>query len=339
MSYRVVLIGGGAIAGHHLEALRLHPAFKAVAVADLSTERAEGLAAIYGLRAYGDYREMVEREKPDAAIIVLPHFLHREAAVFCAARGCHMLLEKPMALNVRECDEIIGASLAGGSRVMVGHTQHYLAINLAAKEVIDSGRLGTLAMIRDSRDFHYFSDARPDWFFEKAKAGGGILANLGAHSVDKIQWLGGGRIVKVKAAVSRYGTRGDVEGGGIALLENEHGLPAVLSQSGYPGAPKDETEFVFTGGILKLNPREGLRVSDGGDYREIPVAAGVDAFKLQLDDLLLYIRDGREPACSMAYSRSVVAVIEEIYRSADTGKEREVPSPAVQERPERERIG
>ncbi|MDG0811987.1 hypothetical protein OMP40_23435 [Cohnella rhizosphaerae] len=130
-----------------------------------------------------------------------------------------------------------------------------------------------------------------------------------------------------------------MEGGGIAFLENEHGLPAVLSQSGYPGAPKDETEFVFTGGILKLNPREGLRVSDGGDYREIPVAAGEDAFKLQLDDLLQFIRDGREPACSMAYSRSVVAVIEEIYRSADTGKEREVTPPPARARAERERIG
>ncbi|MFC3798648.1 Gfo/Idh/MocA family protein [Cohnella sp. GCM10012308] len=321
MGYRVAVIGAGIIAGSHLKAMLGRDDLAPCAVADIALDRANALAAEHGIPSYADYKEMIEKERPDIAVVTLPHFLHREAACFAAARGCHIMLEKPMAMSVSECDEIIEAVYAGGVKLMVGHTQHYDAANLAAKAWIDGGRLGRLTMINDRRHQRYDTPTRPAWFFEKDKAGGGILTNLGSHSIDKILWMTGERIARVTASIRYADMRGDIEGGGSALLVTESGIPATLSQSGYPGAVVDETEFRFTGGCMKLLTGRGLWVSDGGDYEQVNVPPQPDPFVRQFEDLIGAIRDNREPECSMAYSRSVVAVVESLYRSHERGAE------------------
>jgi predicted dehydrogenase len=321
MKYRVAVIGAGGIAGSHLEAILQIEHLVPCAVADVEEERAASLAGQYGIHAYTDYKEMIEREQPDIAVITLPHYLHKESAVFAARQGCHILLEKPMALNTEECDEIAAAVRDNKVKLMVGHTQHYIATNAAAKQWIAGGKLGRLVMITDRRHLPYDKPSRPDWFFDKAKAGGGILTNLGSHTIDKIQWLIDGRITKVKAAVDYGLGRGDVEGGGSAFLETSAGIPAIMSQSGYPGAVVDETELHFTGGSLKLTTGVGLWVSEGDAYCEAPVGEQVDPFILQFNDLLESIQSGGEPPCSISYSRSVVAAVESMYSSYRTGQE------------------
>lgn len=321
MGYRVAIIGAGGISTSHFEAIRVMDELEAVAVADLSLERAEKMAETYGAAAYTDYKRMLEKERPDIAVISLPHFLHKEASLFAASLGCHIILEKPMALTAGECDDIMAAVREAGVKLMVGHTQHYIAENVAAKAIIDEGRLGQLVMINDVRHVYYYADSRPGWFFEKAKAGGGIFMNLGSHSVDKVQWLTGSRIVQAKASVSFHGTKGDIEGSGLAWLRTASGIPATIAQSGYPGASRNETELVFTGGMLKLATRQGLWISEGGEYREVPVVRDTPPFVQQFRDMIRYIEEGIVPSASMEYSRSVVAVVEAMYRSSETGTE------------------
>jgi predicted dehydrogenase len=119
---KTAVIGAGAISNEHFEAIRDTEGFRACAVADINKEKAEQAAKRYGIRAYTDYRQMLDHEQPDVVAIALPHFLHKETALYAAASGCHLLLEKPMALNVAECDEIIEAARKGGVRIMIGHT-------------------------------------------------------------------------------------------------------------------------------------------------------------------------------------------------------------------------
>ncbi|MDG0794140.1 Gfo/Idh/MocA family oxidoreductase [Cohnella ginsengisoli] len=207
MVYRVAVVGGGAIAESHLEAIARMEQVQSAAVADLVGERAEALAGKYGAAPYTDYREMIVRERPDIAIVTLPHYLHKEAAMFCLAQGCHVLLEKPMALDVEECDEIVEAARRSGSALLVGHTQHYIPENRAAKRIIEEGSLGRLVMVNDVRNVYYFREDRPSWFFKQSLAGGGILMNLGSHSIDKITWLAGSEVDKVSASVSGQGRR------------------------------------------------------------------------------------------------------------------------------------
>ncbi|MDQ0915972.1 Gfo/Idh/MocA family protein [Paenibacillus sp. V4I5] len=318
---RVAVLGAGIIAKEHFNAIRATTGFAACAVVDINLDKANEIAQLYDIMAYNDYREMIKQERPEVVVIALPHYLHKETAVFAAEYGCHLMLEKPMALSVAECDEIIQASRKADIRILVGHTQHYIAENIQAKRIIQSEELGKLVMIHDVRHTNYFQDSRPQWFLEKEKSGGGILANLGTHSIDKIQWLTDRTVRKLRSSVSYHGSRGNVEGSGMIYLELTSGIPATIVQSGYLGASRNETEIMFTGGMLKLVTGESLWISRGGEYEKLEPSNTAAPFELQYSDLLTAIRDHSETSCSPEYARGVIAALEAVYRSAETGLE------------------
>lgn len=318
---RVAVLGAGAIAIAHFDAIRATEGFEACAVVDIDPVKANEIARLYQIKAYSDYKEMIEQERPDVAVIALPHFLHKETALFAAEHGCHLMLEKPMALSVSECDEIIEAGRQADIRILVGHTQHYIAENIHAKRIIQSGELGKLVMIQDARHTDYFQQSRPQWFLEKEKSGGGILANLGSHSIDKIQWLTDRSVRKLSASASYCGSRGNVEGSGMIYLELDDGVPAAIVQSGYLGASRNETELIFTNGMLKLVTGESLWISRGGNYEKLEVLQTATPFELQYSDLLTAIRNHNETSCTPEYARNVIAVLEAVYRSTETGSE------------------
>ncbi|WP_169081727.1 Gfo/Idh/MocA family protein [Paenibacillus sp. PL91] len=316
---RVAVLGAGAIANQHFDAIRATEGFSACAVADIHLDKAREIAGLYEIQPYCDYKEMIAQEKPDVAVIALPHDLHKESAVYAAGHGCHLMLEKPMAISVAECDAIIEAGRQAGIRILVGHTQHYIAENILAKNIIQSGELGKLVMIHDVRHTDYFNDSRPQWFLEKDKSGGGILANLGTHSIDKIQWLTDRTVQKISASASFHGRRGNVEGSVMIYMELDDGIPATIVQSGYLGAARNETEIIFTEGMLKLATGESLWISRGGSYEKLEPAQAAAPFELQYADLLSAIESDCEASCTPEYARQVIAALEAAYRSAETG--------------------
>lgn len=318
--YTAALIGAGQIAHVHLKALRNSDRSRPAAVADVIEERAQRLCSEYGSAAYTDYKRMVLEQKPDLVIITLPHFLHKEAAVWCADQGCHILLEKPMALNVAECMEINDAAERNNVVVAVGHMQQFLAEYIEAKSIIESGRLGQLVMVNDKRWGNYFQASRPAWFLEKAKSGGGVVINLGSHSIDRIQWLTGSRIAKVKANLTYPGGSTDVEGSAALFLETASGVPVTISLSGYKGVPANETELLFTGGFMRIRRGE-LSIGTDGTYEPIAVPKTTDTFMAQLESVLDVLEYGRPLSISGAYGQSVVAAVEAVYRSHETGTE------------------
>ncbi|MCZ8516908.1 Gfo/Idh/MocA family oxidoreductase [Paenibacillus filicis] len=321
---KTAIIGAGKIFDSHLKAIAQLDRLKAVAVADVQGEKAQEAGRRYGLHSYTDYRVMLEKEKPDLVIVALPHWLHKEAAIDCARAGAHMLIEKPMALTVGECDEMIGAARQHRVQLMVGLTQHYIRENRVAKQIVKQGDLGKLVMINDTRHQLYNVESRPEWFFHKAQAGGGILTNLGAHSIDKIQWLLDSPIRKVKAHLSYHVGRGDIEGSGALFLETENHIPATVVQSGYEGVPVNETQLIFTKGMLRLATGKSLWISDQGRYREVEMPEAQDPFKLQLMELIDVIDGVRPLESSGEYAKSINAVLEGIYRSSETGTEIEI---------------
>lgn len=320
MKYKVAVIGAGGIAERHLQAIQDMEALEAVAVADIVRERVEEAASTYHIRGYTDYKTMIEQEKPDIAVITLPHFLHREAALFCAEAGCHIMLEKPMALSVKECEEMIQTAENNGVQMMVGHTQHYIASNRKAKELMAQKDLGSLVMINDTRHVNYYGPNRPQWFLEKEKSGGGIMMNLGSHSIDKIQWITDKRIVKVRSYLSYQGDRGDVEGSGLLLMETADGVPVTVAQSGYKGYTKDETEFIFTNGKIKLRTGSGLWISTGKELEEVAVVPSAAPFVLQYEELIGAIKGERALECDGTYAKGVIHVLEALYRSHETNQ-------------------
>lgn len=327
MNYRVALIGAGIIARNHLNAIRQLDSqtqamnVTAVAVADINEGKGQEMAVAYSLSFYADYREMVMKEKPDIVIIALPHDLHESCAIWCAAQGCHLLLEKPMALNLQQCDAILQAVSASSVTLMVGHTQHYWPANLQAKALIQAETLGKLIAIHDTRHLYYFSEARPSWFLDKAKAGGGIMMNLGAHSIDKIQWLTDSKVRTVLSSLSFDAPVGNVEGSGCIFLRTTSHVTAVIVQSGYPGVANDVTELIFTNGMAKLISSTGLWISKGGPYELVQPTDQRDPFILQWEDFMQAIQANGEPDSSGKYARSVIAALEAVYESDKKGAE------------------
>jgi predicted dehydrogenase len=307
-----------------LRTLRASGRTELVAVADIDGERARSAAANFSIKPYTDYRQMVREERPDIAVITLPHHLHKEAAVWCAEQGCHVLLEKPMAMNARECAEINEAAERCGIILAVGHMQHYFAENIKAKELIASGMLGRLVMINDRRYGYYFGEKRPSWFLDKASSGGGIAMNIGSHSIDKIQWLTDSRITKVKAELTYFGERGNVEGSASLLMRTSQGVTASVSLFGYRGVPLNETELLFTGGALRITARKGLWISGADGYEPVETGALADPFAPQWDDTLNAIEHGTELSLLGTYGQTVSAVIDAVYRSHETGMEQDV---------------
>lgn len=321
--YKAVVIGAGNIAKTHMKTLFQHDKTEVTAVADIDMERATDLANHYNVNAYADYQMMVREEKPDIAVITLPHDLHKNSAIWCIEQGCHVLLEKPMALNAKECEAILQAARKHHAIVAVGHMQHYFPVNRKAREILQSGQLGELVMIVDRRHYPYFLPERPDWFLHKSRSGGGVVINLGSHSIDKIQWLSGSYVKNVKASLTHFGKRGDVEGSANLFMELESGVSASVSLCGYDNVPINETELLFTGGSLKLEGMSKLLMSQGEyrTYQEINISEIPKPFADQWEDMLEAVEYGKKIEIIGEYGKTVTAVVDAIYRSYETGKE------------------
>ncbi|MDF2723848.1 MAG: gfo/Idh/MocA family oxidoreductase [Paenibacillus sp.] len=322
--YRVAIIGAGQIAITHLEALRHSSRSKAVAIADLVVERAQQLGARFGMAAYSDYRTMVSEQKPDMVIITLPHFLHKEATIWCAEQGCHVMLEKPMAMDVDECVEMNEAVRRHQVVLAVGHIQQFFAEQIEAKAIIASGALGELVMVNDRRWSDYFKDNRPAWFLDKAKSGGGIVINLGSHSIDRIQWMTGQRIARVNARMTYHGRLGNVEGSAAIYMETERGIPVQLSLFGYGGVNANETELLFTKGCLRIRPKVELAIGKDGVYEPVVIPKEKAPFLAQWDQFVDAVQFGKPLTISGEYGLSVMATVEAAYRSHETGREQQV---------------
>jgi predicted dehydrogenase len=319
--FRLGLIGTGAVARLHLEGSRDLPEVTFAAICDIREEHAIQVAAEFGGRAFSDYRTMLDTVPLDGVIITSPHLLHAEMVRAAALAGVAVLVEKPMATTVEDATSMIDACEIAGVPLVIGHVLHFDEGAKAAEEVLRTGRLGRVVAITYRRSSHYGRGSRPDWFFDPRMAGGGIAMNVGTHGLDRIQWLGGGRIAEVSASVWNRGGL-PVETDAIATMRLDNGVVAsvVLTSAEVPYT--DETIVLCEGGSLRITAGDGAWVSDGGAEERIAEASDdpVPAFAAQLDHFVHTVRGGSTPSVDGDYGRSVVAAVLAIYESSTTGR-------------------
>ncbi|MGP4108129.1 Gfo/Idh/MocA family protein [Virgibacillus sp. L01] len=319
MNLTVGIVGAGIIAKEHMQAIDAINELQAVAIADIDERKAKKMAEEFKVTDFTNYRHMIQEETPDIVVITLPHYLHREAAVFSANQGCHILLEKPMALNTLECEEIMEAAKGNNVQLMVGHIQRYFQENIITKKIIEEERLGDLVMVNENRYMNYFTEDRPSWFYKSANAGGGIVMNLGAHCIDKVQWMLGTRFSKVLSKMS-YVSKNlkvttDIEGSGLLFLETTEGIPATISLCGYEVVPRHATELFFTRGMVRVEAGKGVWVSKEGVYERIDTLQVSSPFEKQLIELVSAINGDGTIDNSGDYAKSIIQVIEGCYQS------------------------
>lgn len=318
--YTAVILGAGGIAESHIKACLDGNYVKIHALSDVNTQRAYDVQKKYNLDAgvYSDYQIMIQEIKPDIAIICLPHFLHYPSTVFCIENGCSVLLEKPMAMNTMECDQIIELCKKNNSKLMVGHVIHYYPETLIAHKMLKSGELGELLMVNDYRSGAYFTDDRPGWFIDKKLSGGGMLMNLGAHSFDRIMWITGKDVSDIEAFISGNYPGKSVEGYARVNLKLEGNIPVTITVYGYEEYYKNMTELFFEGGVVEARYGEGTWVHKNGKSQKIEETFE-EPFKMQLMEFIDYIEGRRDNPISGEYGRRVIDCIEKSYRMNGIG--------------------
>ncbi|MGN1059585.1 MAG: Gfo/Idh/MocA family protein [Clostridia bacterium] len=311
---RIGIVGAGAIAVGHKAAIGRNDSCCMAAVCDLVREKAEELAAGTDARIYTDYRDMQEKEQLDAVILNLPHFLHKDVSIYFLEHHIPTLVEKPMATSVAECDAMIAAAERTGTLLCVGHVQRYYKCHRYLRELVQENRLGRFCAMTETRNIDYFP-GRPKWFLNKAQAGGGILMNYGAHTLDKLFYITGLSVNTVSARGSNFLTEDTVEATAQLLLGLSDGSSAALTYCGCHGPGQYDTYFYFTNGTVKIGSCTELWIAEGNKPLErVDLGDGTD--ELLYDQLLEFLKllEGQDSEIvTPAYGRKVISVLEQAF--------------------------
>lgn len=224
-----VIIGCGVIAKFHVAAIRACPDAVVMGVFDLATDRAKEFAAQNGTKVYGSYEEVWNDEAVDAVTICIPSGLHSGCALEALRHGKHVLVEKPMALTLADCDAMIAEAEARGLKLGVVSQLRFSPGIQQAKQAMEAGVLGKLVCadlymkFHRSQDYYDSSAWRGTW----AMDGGGALMNQGIHGVDLLQYLAG-PVGNVFARSKTLARNIEVEDTLSAVAEFESGALGVI---------------------------------------------------------------------------------------------------------------
>src|SRR5580704_635608 len=236
------VIGLGMAGAVMVRATARHPGVVLAAAADPQAGPREAFAGDFNARAYADARALVEDAAVEAVYIATPHQFHAEHAIAAAERGKHVILEKPMALTLADCDRIIAAVDRAKVHLVVGHTHAFDPAVRAMRRLIASGALGALGMIASWNYTNYLYRPRRPEELDTSK-GGGILFNQVPHQIDTVRLLGGGIVKSVRAQVGVLDPARPTEANCTAFLEFADGVAASLVYSGYDFFDSDELHF------------------------------------------------------------------------------------------------
>ena len=331
MTLRWGLIGSGDIARKRVApALRDLSCCDLVAVCRGRPELAESFANEFGARRwYPSSRELLADPEIDAVYLATPVHLHAAQAIAAAQAGKHVLCEKPMAMNVKECDEMIAACRTNAVTLGVAYYRHFYPAVVRIKSIIASGEIGTV-VITQINAFEYFNPA-PDhprhWFVVRGQAGGGPMFDFGCHRLEVLVNLCG-PVSDVTSMVGNVVFERDVEDTAIALLAFERGGYATLSVTHAASEPQDTLRIFGTDGSIHIASLNAgvVRVRRGQDERveSLPPAANLHA--PLIEEFVEAVIAGRAPGVPGEMGRTVAGIAEQIYGGSVTRDEPATPA-------------
>jgi phthalate 4,5-cis-dihydrodiol dehydrogenase len=252
---RLGVIGLGRAFSLMVPTLAHHPLIELVAGADVRAEARQRFAQEFGAKAHASAEALVDDPNVDAVYISTPHELHAAQVQLAAARGKHILVEKPMALSLADCTAMIDAARAAGVVLIVGPSHSFDAPIAHMRQLIAGGGFGELRMIQalNYTDWLY-RPRRPEELDPRA---GGVLVNQAPHQVDVVRLIAGGNARTVRASVGAWDRARPALAAYAAHVTFASGAFASLTYSGFGHFDSDE----FTGWI-----GEGGEPKDRGRY-------------------------------------------------------------------------
>jgi len=273
---RFGILGSGFMGRTHAEAIRRLP--DATLVAVHGGTRAPALAERYGMAYEADKATLLARPDIDAIIVTTPHHLHVDEAVAAFAQGKHVLVEKPLATSVADCDRMIAAAAAAKRTLAVGYQQRFRTCNRRACELIREGAIGKVLAVQLSMPMYAGAIKAGgfggNWAWWNDPASVGHLINSSPHGIDLLRWFTGADVTTVTAFSRTFLPDLPVEDTTMGLMELSNGTICSLFSSRAlpaPSFPGEDFRFRITGstGLIDLDPYNEVRISDEKGWRVV----------------------------------------------------------------------
>jgi phthalate 4,5-cis-dihydrodiol dehydrogenase len=248
---RLGIAGLGLAGAFMIRAAVVHPRIVLAAGADPLPRPRETLARDFNAKTYADFEELCRDPSVEVVYIASPHEYHAQQAIAALKHGKHVIVEKPLALTLGDCDDVIEAAANSDRQLIVGHTHGFDPNIRTIQRIVQSGELGPLGMILNFNYTDFLYRPRRPEELDTAK-GGGITFNQVSHQIEIARAIGGGLVRSVRANAGILDPSRPTEGNCTALLEFESGAAASLTYSSYDFFDSDEFHgWVAEGG----NPR------------------------------------------------------------------------------------
>lgn len=297
--------------------------------------RASSIAQEYGVAAEPGVDALLGRKDVDVVMISTPHAAHATQAIAAAEAGKHILLDKPMATSVADCERILAAVKKAGVRLMIMYGQRFRDCNIEAHRLVRSGAIGQVTMIQEMQLAGGGLGSLPPW--QSLPENVGILVGHGVHNIDRIRWISGAEIRSVSAQVQRDAQTG-VELSSMVLMQLTNGAMATLWASwaiASPAFPHTNSRALIAGteGNLDLDAYGELRLGSKNEWAVAAVQPPIDwagqgalspvrmeAYRRQHQEFIDAVIEDREPSVTGEDGKAAVAVAEAAYKSAAEGR-------------------
>ena len=341
---KYALIGCGRISPNHIAAAKSN-GLEFVGLCDIDERNMHDKVVKFdlaGVHTYTDYKQMLETEKPELVAVATESGKHAAIALDCIAAGCNLIIEKPIALSLKDADAIIKAGREKGVVVCANHQNRFNKSVRKIRDAVEKERFGRMlhgtAHIRWHRDWEYYSRAK--WRGTWAQDGGALM-NQCIHNIDLLRWMMGDEIDCVIGMTDNLcHSYIEAEDLGIALIRFRNGSYGIVEGTTniYP-KNLEETLYLFgekgtvkAGGISD-NIIEEWRFSDQLDdpekvkaqYGENPPNVYGYGHTPLYADVIDAIKTGREPYVTAEDGRRALELVLAIYKSAAEGRAVKLP--------------
>jgi predicted dehydrogenase len=338
--FNIGIIGCGKIAQvRHMPEYRANPDANLYGFFDTNEKRAADLAARYGGKTYPSFRALLDDGDIDAVSVCSSNDTHAEIVLAALKAGKHVLCEKPMATTLSDCEAMVQAARDNDRFLMIGQNQRLAKAHVQARQLIMDGAIGEIVSFRTT-----FGHGGPEtwsvdpgantWFFDKAKAAMGAMADLGIHKTDLIHFLTGQVVVETTARLvtqhkkDAAGNLISVDDNAICIYRLSNGAIGTMTASWTFYGPEDNSTILYgTEGIMRIydDPAFSITVENSAGERTLyeidqiqtndnQTKSGViDAF---IDSLI----QGRQPEISGAEVLKAMRVVFASIESSESGR-------------------
>jgi UDP-N-acetyl-2-amino-2-deoxyglucuronate dehydrogenase len=279
---RVGVVGGGDIGLNNAKSVEAAPAALVAAVCDVSPEVLSDMAKRLNVPAVPDYEKLLARSDVDAVLLSVPHMLHAPLAIQAAKAGKHVLLEKPLGVNLQDATRIVDACRQAGVRLTVNFSFRLRPAIQVARALVQEGVLGEISGIQISflifrgSSFWasgYTARAPGNWRGSKEKAGGGILILGICHAIDYVRFCTGLEVRRVSSEYGTFASPVEVEDVIVVNCQYDNGaIGSITASTCWRGKPLDEVRMWGTHGALRIEENNRLSFWSARRWRRL--AAG-----------------------------------------------------------------